>query len=194
MNDQVQQLLLELETWGKEHDTHEAEHSKRMLNLEPDTAQLISIFIQSGQRTRILEIGTSNGYSTIWLASATQTTAGHVTSIEHSPEKWAMAVENLKRAGLSERATLLQGDARDVLEWLEGAYDLVFLDANRSQYPSLLPLLLLRLAPGGLVLADNVHSHAREIADYLNAIRSDPHFAHVVVGVGKGLSVAYKLT
>src|SRR5579871_2605974 len=116
MNEQVQQILAELEAWGKEHDAHEAEHSKRMLNLEPDTAQLINIFIQSGRRTRLLEIGTSNGYSTIWLAAATQQTAGHVTSIEHSAEKQAMADANLKRAGLRGRVTLLLGDAAEVLQ------------------------------------------------------------------------------
>jgi len=192
MSEQIQRVLAELEAWGKDHDAEEAEHSKKMLNLETETARLISILVQSGRRTRLLEIGTSNGYSTIWLAAATHPMAGHVTSIERSAEKQAMADANLTRAGLRECVTLIQGDAGDVLESLPGVYDLVFLDADRTQYTALLPLLLSRLTPGALVLADNVHSHPQEIADYLQAIDSRPEFAQVVVGVGKGLSVAYK--
>ncbi len=88
--------------------------------------------------------------------------------------------------------TLLLGDARDIAAGLEGEYDLVFLDANRRQYTVMLPLLLPRLLPGGLVLADNVHSHPQEIADYLAAIAAYPEFEHVVAGVGKGLSIAFK--
>ncbi len=193
MNNQLQQILAEIEAQGKAHDAHEAEHGRKMLNLEPDTAQLLSILIQSGHRTRLLEIGTSNGYSTLWLAEAAQATGGHVTTVDRSAEKQAMADANLTRAGLRERVTLLLGDAMSVAAGLEGAYDFVFLDANRLQYPSLLPLLLPRLLPGALLLADNVHSHPQEIAPYLEAISSHPDFDHVVVGVGKGLSIAYQL-
>ncbi len=98
MNERIQHLLAELEESGKSHDLHETEHSQKMLNLEADTAQLISILIQSGRKTRLLEIGTSNGYSTLWLAWAAQQTGGHVTSIEISAEKQAMAIANLTRA------------------------------------------------------------------------------------------------
>jgi predicted O-methyltransferase YrrM len=185
--------LEELAEWGNEHDAQEREHCKKMLNLETETAQLLSILVQSGHCTRLLEIGTSNGYSTIWLAWAAQQTAGHVSSIELSVEKQAMADENLKRVGLRDQVTLYQGNAVFVLETLTGAYDFVFLDANRLQYKDLLPLLLPRLLPGALVLADNVHSHSQEISEYLEAIGSRADFLHVVVGVGKGLSVAYKM-
>jgi len=190
MNTQLTQILAELEAQGKAHDAEEAEHGRKMLNLEPDTAQLLSILIRSGHRMRLLEVGTSNGYSTLWLAEAAQATGGHVTSVDRSAEKQAMAEANLTRAGLRETVTLLLGDALGVAASLEETYDFVFLDADRRQYPALLPLLLPRLLPGALVLADNVHSHPQEIAPYLEAIRSHPDFAHVVVGVGKGMSIA----
>ncbi len=164
-----------------------------MLNLEPDTAQLLSLLIRSGRKTRLLEIGTSNGYSTLWLADAAQATGGHVTSVDRSAEKQAMAEANLVRAGLREAVTLLSGDALSVVAGLEGAYDFVFLDADRRQYPALLLLLLPRLLPGALVLADNVHSHPQEIAGYLEALAARPDFDAVVVGVGKGLSIAHYL-
>ena len=164
-----------------------------MLNLEPDTAQLLSILIQSGHRTHLLEIGTSNGYSTIWLAAAMQATGGHVTSLERSTEKQAMAETNLARAGLRDYVSLILGDAEESLRGMTGSYDFVFLDADRRQYPTLLPLLIPRLVPGALVLADNVHSHPQEIEGYLEAIGSDARFSSVTVGVGKGLSIAYAL-
>ncbi len=192
MNEQVRQVLAELERAGQEHDARETEHGRKMLNLEPDTARLLSIFVQSGQRRHLLEIGTSNGYSAIWLAQATQPFAGHVTSVDISADKQALADANLKRAGLRHLVTLIQGDALEIIGSLEGIFDLVFLDANRLQYPALLPQLLSRLAPGALILADNVHSHPQEVAGYLEAINALPDFDHVVVGVGKGLSIAHK--
>ncbi len=191
MNTQLKEILAELEAEGKAHDAQETEHGRKMLNLEADTAQLLSILVRSGHKTRLLEIGTSNGYSTLWLADAAQDTGGHVTSIDQSAEKQAMADANLTRAGLREVVTLLLGDALGVAASLEETYDFVFLDANRRQYPTLLRLLLPRLLPGALVLADNVHSHPQEITGYLKAIGSHPDFDSAVVAVGKGLSIAY---
>jgi predicted O-methyltransferase YrrM len=188
----LRRLLLELEQWGQENDAHQTERERKMLNLEPDTAQLLSIFGQNGQHKRLLEVGTSNGYSTIWLAWVAKQTGGHLISIEHDPAKQAMATANLERAGLSEMVTLCLGDASAVLRQLTGPFDFVFFDADRRQYPAQLPLILSRLAPNALLLADNVRSHPQEIAPYLEAINAQPDFEHLVIGVGKGLSVALK--
>jgi predicted O-methyltransferase YrrM len=123
MEDSLRQLLRELETYGREHDAREAEHSRKLLNLEPGTAQLLSILLRSSGSHRVLEIGTSNGYSTIWLAwslsqslSAARVSGaaadgaagdgarpGSLISIERKPEKQALARENLRRAGFAER-------------------------------------------------------------------------------------------
>jgi len=192
MENNVRQLLLQMERWGEENDAQQTERSLKMLNLEPETAQLLSIMVQSGQRTRLLEIGTSNGYSAIWLAAAVQRTGGHLISIEHSERKQTMAASNLEKAGLSELVTLRLGDALEVLRELEGPFDLVFLDGDRHQYLALLPLLLTRLAPNALLLADNVLSHPDEISPYLAAIDALEDFENVVIRVGKGLSVALK--
>ena len=102
-----------------------------------------------------------------------------------------MADANLSRAELRDAVTLLCGDATSVVSGLQDTYDFVFLDADRRQYAAVLPLLP-RLLPGALLLADNVHSHPTEIAEYLEAISRRPEFDHIVVGVGKGLSIAYK--
>ena len=193
MHENVRRLLAELEHWGQEHDAHEVERGRKMLNLEPDTAQLLSMLVQNGQRTRLLEVGTSNGYSTIWLAWAAQQTGGHLISIERNADKQALAAANLQRVNLSEMVTLRLGDATEVLKELSGPFDFVFLDADRDQYPAQLPLIVARLTPNALLLADNVHSHPQEIAPYLEAISAQRAFEHVVVGVGKGLSMALKM-
>ena len=193
MEETVKTVLGELEEWGLANDARESERSKRMLNLEPDTAQLIGILIRSGAYKQLLEIGTSNGYSTIWLAWAARETGGRVTSIEQNPAKLELAEANLKRAGLREFVELHQGDATQIISELTGPFDLVFFDAHRESYPVQLALVLPRLTQRALLLADNVHSHPDEIAGYLEAMSArQDEFDHVVVGVGKGLSVAYR--
>lgn len=193
MDAALRELLAQLEVSGRENDAHEQDRSKKMLNLEPDTAHLISILIRSSQRTQLLEIGTSNGYSTIWLAWSAQATKGRVTSIERNPDKQVMADENLRRAGLRDLVDLRLGDATEVVKALPGPFDLILFDADRLSAPDQLNLLLPKLSSGALVLADNALSHPEEIAAYLAAIESLPDFDHMVVPVGKGLSVAYKV-
>ncbi len=193
MEPELRQLLTELETTGREHDAHEPEHSKRMLNLEPDTAHLISILIRSSRRIRLLEIGTSNGYSTIWLAWSAQAADGHVISIDRNADKHTLAEQNLQRAGLRDRVELKLGDATEIIAALPGTFDLVFFDADRLSAPAQLKLLLPKLSPGALVLADNALSHPAEIAPYLDALTALPAFEHQIVPVGKGLSLAYKV-
>lgn len=192
MESHLRDLLGELRAWGQANDAGEADYARKMLNLEPETAHLISILVRSGRRRQVLEIGTSNGYSTIWLAWAARVHDGWVLSIDHNPVKHGLAEANLRRAGLRERVELRQGDALELVAALPGPFDVVFLDADRRQYPDLLALLLPRLMPGALVLADNALSHPEEMAAYLAALTARPEFDHLVVPVGKGLSVAYR--
>jgi predicted O-methyltransferase YrrM len=185
------QLLEELSEAGAAHDAAEAEHRRRRLNLEPETARLVAILVRSGRRTRVLEIGTSNGYSAIWLAWAVREAGGTVTTVERDAGRQAEAAANLRRAGLLDAVRLVLGDATDVVARLEGPFDCVFFDADRVSAPDQLRLLLPRLTPDALLLADNVLSHPDEIAGYLAALDA-PGFERVVVPVGKGLSVAVR--
>ncbi len=133
-----------------------------MLNLEPETAQFLSILIRSSHRTRLLEIGTSNGYSTIWLAWAASATGGHVISIDRDADKQVMADANLRRAGLREMVELICGDATEVVASLTGPFDCVFFDADRKSAPSQLTLLIPKLTTDVFVLADNVLSYPQK--------------------------------
>lgn len=195
MNDTERRAYLaELYEIGRQHDAHEQERSKKMLNLEPDTARFLYILLRSSRRTRILEIGTSNGYSTIWLAWAASATGGHVVSIDRDAHKQVLAEANLLRAELREVVDLVCGDATQVVADLPGPFDCVFFDADRYSAPAQLNLLLPKLAPGALLLADNALSHPGEIAAYLQALEFLPDVDRVVLPIGKGLSLAYLST
>ena len=192
MDPALARLLEELSEAGAAHDAAEAEHRRRRLNLEPETARLVAVLVRSGRRSRILEIGTSNGYSTIWLAWAARAAGGTVTSIERDAGRMAEAAENLRRAGLLDAVRLVLGDATGVVAGLEGPFDCVFFDADRVSAPQQLRLLLPRLAGDALLLADNVLSHPEEIAGYLAAVEALPGFERVIVPIGRGLSVAHR--
>ena len=187
-------FLAELYEIGRQHDAHEQERSKKMLNLEPDTARFLYILLRSSRRRRILEIGTSNGYSTIWLAWAASATGGHVVSIDRDAHKQVLAEANLLRAELREVVDLVCGDATQVVADLPGPFDCVFFDADRYSAPAQLNLLLPKLTPGALLLADNALSHPGEIAAYLQALEFLPDVDRVVLPIGKGLSLAYLST
>jgi predicted O-methyltransferase YrrM len=114
-------------------------------------------------------------------------------SIERDEAKWRAAEANLRRAGLRESVDLRLGDATVIAGELAGPFDCVFFDADRRRYPEQLALLLPRLTPDCLLLADNVLSHPEEIAPYLAAVAALSDFAHVIAATGKGLSIAYRI-
>src|SRR5579885_854235 len=192
MDKQLQLFLDELYRQDQANDAQQEDRRRKMLNLEPETAQLISFLVRNGKRTRILEIGTSNGYSTCWLAWSAQQTGGHVTSIDREEYKHALANANLRRAGLRALVELRCGDATEIVADLPGPFDCIFFDADRFSAPAQLSLLLPKLTSEVLLLADNALSHPQEIANYLDAVRALPDFEQMILPVGKGLSVAYR--
>ncbi len=185
-------FLEDLAELGRRHDAEEPEHSKRFLNIAPETGRLLAILVRAIRAGQILEIGTSNGYSTIWLAWAAGSTDGHVTTIERSANKIAMARTNLERAGVADRVTVREGVALDVLRGLRGPYDLIFLDADRPNYLAYLGRAIPLLRPGGLLVTDNVVSHANELREFLHAVQSDPALQTVILPLGNGQSLTYK--
>ena len=192
MKQQVKDLLAELERHGADNDAREADRARKMLNLEPEAARLLGILVRSSRARRVLEIGTSNGYSTIWLVSAARETGGQLISIERSADKQAMARENLARAGLADHVALVLGEATAVVRDLAGPFDFVFFDADRLSAPEQLKLLEPKLAPQVVIAADNALSHPQEMAGYLKAVSALEGFEHLVVPVGKGISLAHR--
>jgi predicted O-methyltransferase YrrM len=192
MDEHLRKLLKEIEEHGLENDAHVTERPRKMLNLEPASAQLLSILVRASGVTRAIEIGTSNAYSTIWLAWSLAPAGGRIVSIDRNPDKHALALDNLRRAELLDRVELRTGDAAEIARQLTGPFDLLFLDADRPSFPEQFQILLPKLDQKALVVADNVLSHPEEIAEYLKLISSLADFQHTIVPVGKGLSIAYR--
>jgi predicted O-methyltransferase YrrM len=186
-------LLAELAAFGDAHDSDAANRGTRMLNITPDTGEFLAVLVKAMGARRILEIGTSNGYSTLWLADAASSLGGHVTTVEMAAPKITMARRNFERAGLAPRITQLEGEAGAHLRQLgDGAFDLVFLDSQRSAYLDWWPALRRILRPGGLLVVDNATSHAGEMAAFTEAVRADGGFSTSLVPVGKGEFLAVK--
>ena len=179
---------------SREHDAAQPDRLARYRNLEPETAELLAVLARATRAQAILELGTSNGYSTIWLADAAEATGGRLTSVEIDPARTAMAAHALERAGLA--AELVSADAGQVLaDSPDGVWDLIFLDAERPAYTAYWPDLLRTLRPdGGLLAVDNVLSHAQEVADLTALVEAEPSVSSSVVPCGAGLRLIVRGT
>jgi predicted O-methyltransferase YrrM len=173
---------------GREHDDHQPERLARWRNVEPETAELLGVLVRATKAQRVLEIGTSNGYSTIWLADAAEATGGEVLTVELDPARTALARAHLARAGLQDRVELRTEDAAQTLRGLpDHAFELTFLDAERPHYAGYWPDLVRTLAPGGLLAVDNVISHADELVDFRAVVDGDQRVTQALVPIGAGL-------
>jgi len=193
MDDTLQVFLEKLAKAGEDNDARETARSKRMLNITRDTGRFLWILVGAMGVTRILEVGTSNAFSTIWLADAARSTGGRVTTLELDPEKIALARANLATAGLEGVVDIIEGRATDTLTSLSGPFDVVFLDADRPSYLAYLELVVPKLRPGGMLIADNAISHAQELQDYLDRVKSHPQLFAVTLPIGNGEEIALKL-
>jgi predicted O-methyltransferase YrrM len=183
-------LLEELERFGLQNDAGiggaGVERPLRMLNITRDTGEFLAVLVRATGARAILEIGTSNGYSTLWLADAARAAGGRVTTVELLYAKYALAQQNFHRAGLAGHIDALQADAGAVLRSAaDGAYDFLFLDSERTLYLAWWPEIRRVLRPGGLLVVDNAVSHADEMAGFVQAVR-EAGFACSLVPVGKG--------
>ncbi|MBC7858465.1 MAG: O-methyltransferase [Burkholderiaceae bacterium] len=186
-------LLDELERFGRNNDATIAERPRRMLNITRDTGQFLGVLVRATNARRVLEIGTSNGYSTLWLAAAASAIKGHVATVEVSESKLALAAENFMRSGLAHVITQIHGEAGQALEATPtGSVDLLFLDSERSEYAAWWPQIRRVLRPGGLLVVDNATSHAAEMAPLVALVAADAGFTTCTVPVGNGEFLATK--
>lgn len=193
IKDTVETLLGELEAFGIANDALHTERGQRMLNITRDTGELLAVLVQARSARRILEIGTSNGYSTLWLARAVQALQGAVVTVERAQDKFDMAQANFARACLQDVIEQRLADAGQVLQdSRDGAHDFIFLDSARSQYGAWWPQLDRALADGGVLVVDNATSHYAEMADFIDGIRGDARYTSCLVPVGKGEFIAVK--
>lgn len=123
--------------------------------IRPEMGSLLKVLIALKKPTRILEVGTAVGYSSILMAE-NMPKGCTITTIEKYEKRIPIARENFKRAGYEDRITLIEGDAIDVMKSLEGTYDMIFMDAAKGQYINFLDDVMRLLSPGGMLISDNV--------------------------------------
>jgi predicted O-methyltransferase YrrM len=188
-----QAFLDELYAHGRAHDEQRADRLQRLRNVEPETAELLGVLVRALGAERVLEIGTSNGYSTIWLADAAEAVGGSVLSLEIEAERTAQAADNLVQAGVDGFVELRTADAGEALAGFgEESFDLVFLDAERPQYVSYWPDLVRVLRPRGLLVVDNCLSHAKELVEFSELVYAAEGITSTLVTVGAGVLLIVK--
>ena len=193
MTDSLDRLKTELERFGAANDGATTERPRRMLNITRDTGEFLAVLVRATHARRVLEIGTSNGYSTLWLAEAAGAIGGSVTTVELADDKIGLASTNFARSGLAAHISLVHDDAGRVLQRTgDGAFDLVFLDSERPEYPGWWPQLRRVLRAGGLMVVDNATSHAEQLAPFVALVTADPGFTTSLVTQGNGEFMAVK--
>jgi predicted O-methyltransferase YrrM len=187
----LRSLQLSLYAAGAAHDAAEPDRLRRLRNLEPDSAALLTLVLRAARARSAVEIGTSNGYSAIWLADALRDTGGRLTSVDVL--SWEGVEANLAAAGVSPRVDLVLADGGVYLAGLPPAsVDLLFLDAERVEYPGWWPHPARVLRPGGLLAIDNVLSHPDEVAEFLALVAADAAYVAETIPIGKGLHLAWR--
>ena len=146
---------------------------KWYLNITTREGRVLRQLVEAKGAKRVVEIGTSSGYSTIWLALGARAVGGKVFTHEINPEKIKMARENFKKAGVDDLITIIKGDAHETVKQHKDPIDVVFLDAEKKGYVDYLAKLLPLVRPGGLILGHDMHGRMPD-PRYIKAITGNP--------------------
>ncbi len=164
---------------------------QRTRNLSYATGEFVTLLARAVNAKRILEIGSSNGVSTLWWAMAMVETGGKVTGTELIADRAAEANRNLVEAGLEQFAHVLAGPAAASVDHLDPGFDILFIDAEKDDYPAHFALAFPLLRAGGLLIADNVISH--DLSAFQQLLRERSDIQTTTVPIGQGIEMSLKL-
>lgn len=184
MDQELNRLPDEIYEFGRRHDSETTIHLEQIPNITPDTGLFLSILIQALRLKNVVEIGTSDGYSTIWIADALRSTGGIVTTVEVSRKKVGMARKNFEKTRkLSEHISLHEINICAFLKDRDDeSFDLIFLDADRTQYVSYWRDVCRVLKAGSLLIVDNALSpHPGELAVFFKLIQGSGIFLSLLM-------------
>jgi predicted O-methyltransferase YrrM len=162
-------------------------------NISRETGLFLHKLILKKKPEVIVEIGASNGYSTIWLADAVQKIGAKLITYEFVPEKVRDLVSNLQKAGLIKYVQIIPDDANKRIGDLNERIDFVFLDARKNEYLQQLKLLEPKLKPGAIIIADNAISHKHVMEDYLYYVNNEKAYQSELKDIGTGLEITLKV-
>ena len=154
--------------------------SRGMMNVPREDGRLLRLLTEMSDAKNVVEIGTSNGYSGIWICLALRKTGGKLTTFEYNEGRAKLARENFKRAGVEKLVTLVPGDAHKNVPKLKDPIDILFLDADKAGYVDYLNKLLPLIRAGGLIIAHNINPRQAD-AKFLEAINTNPNLETVLV-------------
>ena len=162
--------------------------SSGMQNVPTDDGRLLRLLVETMGAENVVEIGTSNGYSSLWMLLALRTTNGHLTTFDIDPDRLKLAQKNFKDAGVDNLVTVILGDAHKEVSRLKGPIDILFLDADKDGYLDYLEKLLPLIRPGGLIIAHNMNP-GMAYPPYVEAVTTNPDFETIflnthLTGVG----------
>ncbi|SCY98285.1 O-methyltransferase [Alkaliphilus peptidifermentans] len=202
----IREVLPEQKGIFKEMEEYAEEFKVPIVHKE--VAALLQVLAKSINAKRVLEVGTAIAYSTLLLCDAMKLNGGHITTIERNDSMVLEAKKNILKSGMEDRVRLIQGDAQDVLKFLDNEYDLIFLDGAKGQYNEFLNDCLHLLKPGGLLISDNIlfkgmiatdmyairrkRTITNRMRAYLETICNHSELDTSIIPIGDGLAISYK--
>jgi predicted O-methyltransferase YrrM len=190
LDERVRSVIARLEAEdARERADPSIPHERRCRAVGPATGRLLFSLVAPQTDCEVLEIGSSRGLSTIWLAAAARILGGRVVTLEQDPRKIEAWRANVAEAGLDDWCQLIEGDARETLSAIPDVFDVVFIDAEKDDYDFYFRTALTKVEAGALVVADNVLSHRETLGAYSEARQSDPDLVSVTVPLDNGLEL-----
>jgi predicted O-methyltransferase YrrM len=203
LNKKIVQVLRSLEKRSKyeEKNYQKIDHEQRMLAITKDTGIFYNVLLKTHKPKKILEVGTSVGYSTLWFAGTIDKKSKIIT-IEKNPDKIERAKKNFQKAGVLDMIEIKQGLAKDILVQLRKSisrpqmyFDFIFIDADKEQYSTYFDICLPMLKKNGILAADNILYPIRfkkDIQKYLNHIKNIKNIESFTVPIGNGQEISFK--
>ncbi len=165
---------------------------RRFANIERSEGVWLRELVRKVNARRVLEIGTSTGYSGIWIARGLRETGGRLITIEYNQARYEAAATNFRLTGFDDLIEARHADALKETPKVEGPFDLVFIDALKPDYLKYYEMVLPKVRKGGVIVAHNVVSHPHEMRDFLERIQNDPKVKSEIVTPGyQGFSVSW---
>ncbi|MCI4432592.1 MAG: O-methyltransferase [Nitrosopumilus sp.] len=207
MDKKISRVLKRLENKSnyEEKNFDRIPHDERMLAITKDTGIFYNTILRMQKPKRILEIGTSTGYSSLWFADAVLGLKTEILTIEQSQKKIDMATRNFKSAGVSKIIQIKQGNAKDVLNQMlkefrknksRKYFDFVFIDADKEEYGFYFEASLKMLKRGGIIAADNIIYPKRfqtYIKKYMDYVYAKKNIQTSIIPIGNGQQISIKI-
>ena len=192
INSRILARMRELEKIDAQDRTDGTPRSRRLRQVPPETGQFLALLAAGAPEGTWIEIGTSAGYSALWLALACRARGRRIATFEVDPAKAAIARETFRLTGVQNVVELVVGDAREHLP-KHSDIAFCFLDAEKEVYAECYELVVPRLVPGGILVADNAINHREALGPMLDRALADERVDALIVPIGKGELVCRKV-